>query len=166
MRYSAPFLDWTVVELKAIDRRTRKPLIMHKAFHLKDDVDRLYAGRKDDWKGLSSIEDCVEKSVLSLREYVEKSNERIIRVAKDWYKESDESVDDLKRHRTVERRERWKEKSMNGQFIRQTKEIPDEDASWVWLRSGMLKRETESLITAAQDQCIRTNYIKARIDKT
>ena len=28
------------------------------------------------------------------------------------------------------------------------------------------ERETESLITAAQDQCIRTNYIKARIDKT
>ena len=35
-----------------------------------------------------------------------------------------------------------------------------------WLRKGNLKRETESLITAAQDNAIRTNHIKARIDKT
>ena len=49
--------------------------------------------------------------------------------------------------------------------MRQTKDIAN-DMPWAWLRSGILKRETESLITAAQDQCIRTNYIKARIDKT
>ena len=44
MRYSAPFLDWTVDELKAMDRRTRKLLTMHKAFHPKVNVDRLYVG--------------------------------------------------------------------------------------------------------------------------
>ena len=54
---------------------------------------------------------------------------------------------------------------MHGQFLRQTKDIAD-DISWAWIRNGTLKRETESLITAAQDQCIRTNYIKAWIDKT
>ena len=53
---------------------------------------------------------------------------------------------------------------MHGQSIRQTEDIAD-DILWTWLRIGTLKRETESLITAAQDQCIRTNYIKARIDK-
>ena len=31
---------------------------------------------------------------------------------------------------------------------------------------GKLKRETESLIIAAQDQTIRTNYVKATIDKS
>ncbi len=31
---------------------------------------------------------------------------------------------------------------------------------------GNLKRETESLLTAAQNNAIRTNHIKARIDKT
>ena len=46
MRYSAPFLDWTVDELKVIDRRTRKFLTMHKAFYPKDDIDRLYVERK------------------------------------------------------------------------------------------------------------------------
>ena len=35
----------------------------------------------------------------------------------------------------------------------------------MWLRKGNLKRETESLLTAAQN-AIRTNHINARIDKT
>ena len=38
--------------------------------------------------------------------------------------------------------------------------------TWTWLRKGNLKRETESLLIAAQDNAIRTNHIKARIDKT
>ena len=35
-----------------------------------------------------------------------------------------------------------------------------------WLRNGKLKRETESLLISAQDNVMRTNHIKARIDKT
>ena len=38
--------------------------------------------------------------------------------------------------------------------------------TWAWLRKGNLKRETESLLIAAQDNSIKTNHIKARIDKT
>ena len=38
--------------------------------------------------------------------------------------------------------------------------------TWTWLRKGNLKRETESLIIAAQNNAIRINYIKAKIDKT
>ena len=38
--------------------------------------------------------------------------------------------------------------------------------TWTWLRKGNLMRETESLLIAAQDNAIRTNHIKARIDKT
>ena len=37
--------------------------------------------------------------------------------------------------------------------------------TWTWLRKRNLKRETESLLIAAQNNAIRTNYIKARIDK-
>ena len=40
------------------------------------------------------------------------------------------------------------------------------DKVWTWLRKGNFKRETESLLIAAQDNAIRTNHIKARIDKT
>ena len=37
---------------------------------------------------------------------------------------------------------------------------------WTWLRKGNFKRETESLLIAAQNNAIRTNHIKSRIDKT
>ena len=40
------------------------------------------------------------------------------------------------------------------------------EKTWTWLRNGNLKKETESLLIAAQDNAIRTNHIKARIDKT
>ena len=36
----------------------------------------------------------------------------------------------------------------------------------MWLKQAGLKRETESLIMAAQEQAIRTNLIKAKIDKS
>ena len=35
-----------------------------------------------------------------------------------------------------------------------------------WLKKENLKRKTESLLIVAQNNAIRTNYIKARIDKT
>ena len=38
--------------------------------------------------------------------------------------------------------------------------------TWTWLRKGNLKRETKSLLIAALDNAIRTNHIKARIDRT
>ena len=40
------------------------------------------------------------------------------------------------------------------------------EETWSWLKQGSLKREMEALIIAAQDQAIRTNYIKATIDKS
>ena len=36
--------------------------------------------------------------------------------------------------------------------------------SWLCLKRGYLKKETEGLILAAQDQDIRTSYIKRMID--
>ena len=40
------------------------------------------------------------------------------------------------------------------------------EKTWTWLRKGNFKRETESLLIAAQNNAIRTNHIKAGIDKT
>ena len=39
------------------------------------------------------------------------------------------------------------------------------ERKWTWLRKANLKRETESLLIPAQNNAIRTNHIKARIDK-
>ena len=56
-------------------------------------------------------------------------------------------------------------KQIYGRFKRQINNISHQK-TWTWLRKVILKRETESLQIAAQDNAIRTNHIKARIDKT
>ena len=59
----------------------------------------------------------------------------------------------------------WEEKALHSQYLRQPKEGRSEQ-SWVWLHNGDLKRETESLIVAAQNQSIRTNLVQAMIGKS
>ena len=54
---------------------------------------------------------------------------------------------------------------LSGRFKRIINNISHEK-TWTWLRKGNLMRETESPLIAAQDIAIRTNHIKARIDKT
>ena len=68
VRYSGPFLKWTREELKQMDQRTRKLMTMHKALHPRDDVDRLYVSRKEEGRGLASIEDSVDASIQRLEE--------------------------------------------------------------------------------------------------
>ena len=71
----------------------------------------------------------------------------------------------MKRSKKEKRLEDCKEKVLNGQYLRQTKDVRS-DQCWAWLQNGDLKRETESLIVAAQNQSIRTNLVKAKIDKS
>ena len=56
-------------------------------------------------------------------------------------------------------------KQLHGRFKRLINSI-SHDQTWAWLRKGNFKRETESLLMAAQNSAIGTNHIKARTDKT
>ena len=58
-----------------------------------------------------------------------------------------------------------KQKKLHGQSFNQIEEVVGKE-KWLWLRDRSIKRETESLIMAAQDQTIRKNTIKAKRDKT
>ena len=53
----------------------------------------------------------------------------------------------------AERKRKLLEKPLHGQFIKATTYVR-EHRIWSWLRRGQLKKETESLITAAQDQAL------------
>ena len=71
----------------------------------------------------------------------------------------------MKKSKKKKRLEDWEEKVLHGQYLRQTKEVRS-DQCWARLQNGDLKRETERLIVAAQNQSIRTNLVKAKIDKS
>jgi hypothetical protein len=47
LRYSFGIINWRIEEIKQIDRKTRKMLIMYKMHHQKADIDRLYVKRKE-----------------------------------------------------------------------------------------------------------------------
>ena len=55
---------------------------------------------------------------------------------------------------------------MHRHFIRETTEKVDKEKTWQWLSRSDLKIETEALLCAAQEQAIRANYMKQRIDKS
>ena len=66
---------------------------------------------------------------------------------------------------TITRKQNWEEKQLYGRFKRLINTISHQK-TWIWLWKGNFKRETESFLIAAQNNVIRTNHIKARIDKT
>ena len=72
VRYSGPFLEWTREELKQMDQRTRKLMTPHKALRSRDDVDRLYVSRKEEGRGLASIEDSVDALIQRLEDNIQK----------------------------------------------------------------------------------------------
>ena len=108
-----------------------------------------------------SVEDCVEIETNSLHQYVVESKEKLLKAVKD---EGILGEGMSKEDVAEKRRNQYKEKPLHGQYVRSTEEIRDHK-SWNWLKRGTLKKETEGTLMAAQDQALRTNAIKSRIDK-
>ena len=161
LRYSGAFVSWRKSELQTIDKRTRKLLTI--ALHPKSNVDRLNIPRKEGGRSLISIEDYVELAIRGFEMYVHGSEERLIQAARGDKIDGLEAASVLKRSKKEKRLEHWEEKILHGQYLRQTKKVSDE--CWARLQNRDLKRETESLLVAAQNQSKRTNLVKAKIDK-
>ena len=134
-------------------------MTMHKALHPRDDVDRQYVSRKEGGRGLAIIEDSVDASIQRLKDYIEKHERGLIAAIRN---NTDNTIED---RMTTTREQKWEEKQLYGRFKRLINNISHQKI-WTWLRKENLKRETESLLIAEQDNAIRTNHIKARIDKT
>ena len=125
-----------------MDQRTRKLMIMHPS----DDVDRQYVLRKmlQHWRQHWRI-DTTRR--LHWKEQRKTRNKN----------------DNTRRNRTeITRKQNDKEKQLYGRL---TSDISHEK-TWTWLKKRNLKRVTQSLLIAAQNNAQRTNNIKARIDKT
>ena len=64
-------------------------------------------------------------------------------------------------------KEKWKNKVMHGQYIRNIdRQLISEEDAFLWLSKGDLKAETESEMVAAQDQALQTKYYATKILST
>ena len=104
-------------------------------------------------------------AVRGLELYVHGSEEILIQAARGDKIDVLETASVLKRSNKEKRLEDWEEKVLNGQYLRQSKEVRS-DQCWAWLQNEDLERERESLIVPAQNQTIRKNLVKAKIDKS
>ena len=132
---------------------------MHDILHPIDGISRLYMSRKEGGRGLASIEDSVDVSIWQLEENIKKCQKRHITATRN-------STDNININRTtITRKQNWEEKQLYGYFKRQIDNISHEKSS-TWLRKGNFMRETESVQIAAENNAIKTNYVKAKINKT
>ena len=146
-----------------MDRKTRKLLTIHGALHPRSNVSRLYLPRREGGRGLISVEDAINIEERNINVYVCQSQERLLKAA--WKRKNVNEIETPKEYKEKMKRKRtedWSGKQLYGQFKRETDDLSG--VSWEWIRTGELKKETEGLIFAAQDQALRTNAVKARIE--
>lgn len=168
IRYTGGIVDWTVAELREIDKKTRRLLTLHGAFSMHGDVDRLYVPRCKGGKGLLQVEQLVREEECELTEYVchHERNDRLLRmVYKERVIQAEETKSQCRQRLAEERLQSWKSKPLHGMFIRQTEDVIDEKESVRWIRDGYMKKGAESLLMAAQEQSLRTRKIRCAIDK-
>ena len=93
-----------------------------------------------------------------LEDYLQKHDGGLITTIRN---DNDNTMDN---RMTITRKQNWKGKQLYGRFKRLINNI-SHDKTWTWLRKENFKRETEPVLITAQNSAIRTNHIKARIDK-
>ena len=112
-------------------------MVMHKALHPRDDVDRLYVSRKEEERGLASIEDSVNALIQWLEEYIEKHEGGSITAIRN------DTDNTMANRMTVTRKQKWEEKQLYGRFKGLITNISHEKTS-TWIAKGNFKRETIS----------------------
>ena len=74
--------------------------------------------------------------------------------------------EDFKKNNQNVFKNKWHERRMYGQFVREMPEEIDKDLSWKRLVQSDLKVQTEVTKCAARKQALRANHTKNKIDKT
>ena len=113
-------------------------MTMHKALHLRDDVDRLYVPRKEGGRGLASIEDSIDTSKQRLEDDIEKYERGLITAIRN---NTDNTIDN---RMTKIRKQKWEGKQLYGRFKRLINNI-SHDKTWTWLRKGKTLKEKQNL---------------------
>ena len=165
IRYCAGILDWTCHELKKLDTKTRKILTMAGAFNRKSSTVRLYLKRNEGGRGLISIKEFVRCEEANLSQYVQNSEEWLLKeVAEMELVSSVETAEEYKERTDRERKESLKSKPLHGKSMNIVDQLAKEgkvdlNRSWQWLKGGFLTKASESCIMAAQEQALALNGV-------
>ena len=142
-----------------MNQRTGKLMIMHKALHPRDDVNRLYVSTKEGRRGLASIEESIDALIWWLEDYREKCGKRLISAT--WNKTENTRINRIK----TTKKQKWEEKQLWRYFKWQTSNISHEK-TLTWLKKGKPQEQNRISSNSSTKQSIRTTCIEARIDKT
>ena len=113
-----------------------------------------------------SVEECVKIEQTNIGYYVYNSSEMLLaEVGREGIVSDEDDPKDKKKELTEARKHKYLQKKLHPVFYKETTDVRDEENSWNWLKNGYLKKETEGTILAAQDQALRTNWIKSNVDK-
>ena len=138
-------VEWTKQELRDLERRTRKLLTVNGGFHPRDCVARLHAPRKDGGRGLRSVEDCVKQARISLENYVQSSEEELLKTVRREDVENQETATGFKARRRAENIQEWKGKPLYGQSVVRQGENQRSEETWTWLKKKESLRERRRL---------------------
>ena len=135
-------------------------MTMQKALHPRDNVDRIYNSKNRGRKKTCQHRRKHWHIDTTTRRLHKKKNERGLIMA--IRNNTDNTINN---RMTITRKQKGEGKKIYGRFKRLINNN-SYNKTWPWLRKGNINSETESLLMAAQNNAIRTNHIKARIDKT
>ena len=173
IRYGAGILNWTLTETRGLDIRTRKLLRLAGAITNSSDIDRLYISRKKGGRGLQRIEDVIVREETGLTKFFSDSTDPFLTSLFDAMQSegmlTGEPIDRevIKVQHEQRLMEKWQRKPVHGRFLQQLDEGGCSlDDTWSWLCSQSMPKHTEAVIFAAQDQALRTNWLRSVIERT
>eukprot|EP00795_Rhopilema_esculentum_P004179 gene4179-20365_t len=111
----------------------------------------------------------VKREEKNLGQYVLNSREQLLRgVCFEGTIRTDSTMPnkEFKKKVANDLENNWMGKNMYSQFVREMPENVDKKKTWQCLSKSDLQVQTKALLCAAQEQAIRTNYVKHHIDKS
>ena len=181
-------LEWTKDELEQIDIKTRKILTSTGSFHINSDVDRLYAPRNKEGRGLNSLVDLFISRIVSVSHHlketalvnpyiklvVEHESDMVLRVAEQLKttfnittngrnspKEVSKNIKDeiKKRHVTT-----WNNKPQHGYLFRTRQKVAreNENLSNTWMKKSSFSSHVEGYLCAIQEEEISTASLRSK----
>ena len=123
---------------------------------------RIYIKCRYGGRGLISLEDCCAAELRSIDFYLVNSEEGLLKIVAKLEKLKNDKIEGKKDYSNIVEQEKMDQlriMKLHGQFGRDTDDIKS-GKSWNWLRRGNLKRETQNMLSAAQEQVLNTNSVR------